>query len=298
MTPVTEQRVLVIDDSQDIHNLVEVRLRADGITVLHALEAAAGLAILRTERVDLVLLDLDLAAENGIDVCHRILADDEIPMVPIIFLTGTVDVATKVKAFDAGAVDYVTKPFDAVELRARVRAALRTKRYHDLLSSRARVDGLTGLGNRAYFDEQLERQLGNARRSAVATSLIMLDIDHFKRVNDSYGHPFGDTVLQRVADTARAQLRDRDIPCRYGGEEIGIILPGTVLDDAERVAQRVRESIQAIELIHHREPVVVTASLGIAVADPESTLSAEHLLADADAALYRAKESGRNRVCR
>ncbi|MCP4446066.1 MAG: diguanylate cyclase [Myxococcales bacterium] len=298
MTANSEQRVLVIDDSQDIHNLVEVRLRADGITVLHALESTNGLSILRTERVDLVLLDLDLETDNGIDVCRQILSDDEIAMVPIIFLTGTVDIATKVKAFEAGAVDYVTKPFDAVELRARVRAALRTKRYHDLLASRARVDGLTGLGNRSYFDEQLERQLESDRRSGVTTSLIMLDIDHFKSVNDTFGHPFGDMVLQRVADAARAVVRPRDIPCRYGGEEICIVLPETTLDAAEKVAERIRESIQAIALIQHGKPVVVTASLGIAEADSASMPHGVHLLAEADAALYRAKESGRNRVCR
>lgn len=291
------QTVLVIDDSQDIHDLVEVRLRADGLVVAHALDAARGLETLRKGGVDVVLLDLDLERDNGIDVCRRIVSDPEIGLVPIIFLTGTVDVNTKVRAFDAGAVDYVTKPFDAIELRARVRAALRTKRYHDLLASRARLDGLTGLGNRADFDEQLDRHLSAARRARRPMSLVMLDVDHFKRLNDAHGHPFGDTVLQQVAETIRAQLRGADVACRYGGEEFGIVLPEAAHADALLVAERIRSAIAAMHLERDRARVPVTASLGVATAAPVVSLEAKELLSRADAAVYRAKESGRDRVC-
>jgi DNA-binding response OmpR family regulator len=142
---VRPQSVLVIDDAQDIHDLVDVRLRPEGVTVLHALDPDAGMGIARELRPDVVLLDLDLAGRSGLDVCRNLLADPRLSSIPVIFLTGTVDVATKVQAFDAGAIDYVTKPFDGVELRARVRSALRTKRFFDLLATRAQLDPITGL---------------------------------------------------------------------------------------------------------------------------------------------------------
>jgi diguanylate cyclase (GGDEF)-like protein len=291
------QTVLVIDDSQDIHDLVEVRLGADGLAVLHALDAERGLATLRKKNVDVVLLDLDLEDDNGIDVCRQIVSDPEIGLVPIIFLTGTVDVGTKVKAFDAGAVDYVTKPFDSIELRARVRSALRTKRYHDLLASRARLDGLTGLGNRSDFDERLEQLLAAAKRTKRPMSLVLLDIDHFKKLNDTHGHPFGDAVLQRVAETVRDQLRGNDVACRYGGEEFGVLLGEADHDAGLQIAERIRGAIADLELDRNRVRVPVTASLGVATADSDAVPTSANLIAAADAALYKAKESGRNQVC-
>lgn len=244
-----------------------------------------------------MLLDLDLDTDNGIDVCRTMIEDPAITMIPIIFLTGTVDIETKVRAFDAGAVDYVTKPFDAVELRARVRAALRTKRYHDLLASRARVDGLTGLGNRSFFDERFSEELLYARRNGGSVSLILLDVDHFKGINDTFGHPFGDVVLQRIAETTRDQLRGHDVACRYGGEEFGLVLPGTDQESARRVAERIRAAIADMRLERKQERVSVTASLGVATSAAGGASSCADMIAAADAALYEAKQAGRNRVC-
>ncbi|HEY4117046.1 MAG TPA: response regulator, partial [Byssovorax sp.] len=193
-----QPKLLVIDDSHDIHSLLEVRLRPEGLRVHHAHDGEQGVKMTEALLPDVILLDVEMPEVSGFDVCRRLKADPRTSGIPIIFLTGASDVDTKVHGFDLGAVDYVTKPFEPAELRARVRAALRTKRYQDLLETRASIDGLTGLSTRRCFDERLaaEVQLANVERRSL--SLVMLDVDHFKSLNDTYGHPFGDRVLQSL----------------------------------------------------------------------------------------------------
>lgn len=292
------QVVLVIDDSQDIHDLIAVRLKPEGVRLLHALDAEPGIALARQERPDLLLLDLDLPGESGLELCRRFKNDPELSAIQVIFLTGTVDVATKVLAFDAGASDYITKPFDGVELRARVRSALRTKRLLDLLATRAQLDGLTGLWNRAYFDARLSEECELARRHKRPLALIMLDVDHFKNLNDSYGHPFGDAVLIRLARVLVSSTRRSEIACRYGGEEFAIILRETPLHGAREVAERIRAALAAEVFTPKGEPLHISASLGVsACAGGESPPQPADLTAAADKALYQAKHGGRNRVC-
>src|SRR3984957_10311909 len=186
------QNVLVIDDSQDIHRLLDVRLRPEGLVLYHALDAQEGLAKAKELRPDLILLDVDLPLGTGFEVCKLLKDDPLTAQIPVIFLTGASEVYTKVQGFDLGAVDYVTKPFEPAELRARVRAALRTKRYHDILASRSHVDGLTGLWNRAYFDQRRIEGCSAARRYERTISLLLLYLDGFKILNHSHGRPFGD----------------------------------------------------------------------------------------------------------
>jgi len=292
------QSVLVIDDAQDIHDLVEARLRAEGVRIWHALDARTGIALARERRPDPSLLDLDLADASGLDVCRELKADPELAAVPVIILTGTVDVPTKVRAFDAGAIDYVTKPFDAIELRARVRAALRTKRYQDLLATRAQIDPLTGLWNRAYFDARLAEDVTTAARHQRPLGLMMIDVDHFKAINDDYGHPFGDGVLRMVATTIAGALRAGDVACRYGGEEFGVILRETTAQAAVSLAERVRDTVARALLGAPETPVHVTVSIGCSGTDLfPGCATAETVLAAADRGLYAAKRTGRNRVC-
>jgi diguanylate cyclase (GGDEF)-like protein len=293
------QAVLVIDDAQDIHDLVDVRLRSESVTLLHALDAEAGLALARERKPDVVLLDLDLPGRSGLDLCKELRGDASLSSIPVIFLTGTVDVATKVKAFDAGAVDYVTKPFDAVELRARVRSALRTKRLLDLLATRAQLDGLTGLWNRSHFDTRIAHAIGAEQRYHRGIAILLVDVDHFKAVNDAAGHPFGDEVLRAVAAAVAAPLRAGDVACRYGGEEFVGILHEIGRAGACVVAERVRARVAALELAHAGRPVKVSISVGYASSDmlpAGQALTVEWIMTSADRGLYIAKRAGRNRI--
>lgn len=246
----------------------------------------------------LILLDLDMPTTDGMTLCRQLKAEHELSDIPVIFLTGTMDVQTKVQAFELGAVDYVTKPFDAVELKARVRSALRTKRYHDLLTTKAQIDALTGLWNRGYLNDRLAVEMSVLERKDLPVAVAMVDIDHFKPVNDTYGHPFGDAVIQRIAEVLGNMSRDSDVVCRYGGEEFAIILRDTPSAGAVTVAERMRKAVETLQLTCGKTPVPVTVSIGVAGSDRvgNATDSGEHLLEAADRALYRAKEAGRNRV--
>jgi two-component system, cell cycle response regulator len=293
------QIVLAIDDSPDIHRLLEVRLRPEGLVLQHALSSEEGLAKALAIKPDLILLDVDMPLLSGFEVCQRLKDDPVTASIPVIFLTGASAVQTKVQGFDLGAVDYVVKPFEPAELRARVRAALRTKRFQDLLAARSHVDGLTGVWNRTYFNQRFGEEIAAAKRYGRVVSLIMLDLDHFKGHNDSFGHPFGDQVLQAVGDILHAVLRATDAPCRFGGEEFALILTETDEHGAQVTAERVRRQIEQCEFRPKDRQIHVTASLGLAssaIFDAKS-LDVPSLLIAADDALYRAKHEGRNRVC-
>ncbi|SEL51963.1 diguanylate cyclase [Halomonas daqiaonensis] len=270
-----------------------------GWLYLHAQDATEGLQATRDHLPDLILLDLDMPGTDGMTLCRQFKEDPDLVPIPVIFLTGTLDVATKVQAFDLGAIDYVTKPFDTIELKARVRAALRTKRYHDLLTTKARIDALTGLWNRGYLNDQLAMEISHLQRSDLALSLAMVDIDLFKPVNDTHGHPFGDRIIQGVAGALNRLSRDTDVVCRYGGEEFAIILRDTSSYGASVIAERMRAEIETLSFRLGRECIAVTVSIGVAGGDrfvETAELTGDALLQAADKALYEAKNQGRNRV--
>lgn len=291
------QSVLVIDDSHDVHRLLDARLRPEGLIVHHAFDAEDGLAKARHLQPDLILLDITMPDTTGFQVCQQLKADPGTADLPVIFLSAAEAAYAKVQGLDLGAVDFVTKPFEVAELKARVRAALRTKRCHDLLASRAQIDALTGLWNRAYFNQRLSDELAAARRYRRSVSLVMMDLDHFKQMNDLYGHPFGDRVLQSVGEVLTATLRSTDAPCRYGGEEFGLILAETDAKGAEFTVRRVQDQLAAIDL-NLVDRVPVTASFGLAAHEhlAGEQLTVDALVAAADDALYAAKRAGRNRL--
>jgi diguanylate cyclase (GGDEF)-like protein len=297
--PQRPQTVLAIDDTKDIHDLLRLRLRGEGVLLHHAQDAEEGLAMARTLVPDLVLLDVDMPRMNGFDVCKQMKSDPTLAGVPIIFLTAASDVDDKVAGLDLGAVDYVTKPFNTAELRARVRAALRTKRYQDMLAQRAQIDGLTGLWNRGYFEQRLSEEVAAAKRYGREVSLLLVDLDHFKKINDTHGHQFGDRVLMAASEVISACVRVTDTACRYGGEEIAVILTETGLDGARTCAARIREEIEKLSLASKGNPVVVTASIGLVcmASIANDALAPGALVEAADSALYAAKKDGRNRVC-
>jgi len=286
-------KILLIDDSADALAVARARLANEGHELLCAGGGEEGLSRARAESPDLILLDVDMPVLSGFDVCRLLKADAATVAMPIIFLTGVGSAAEKVMGLDLGAVDYVTKPFDAFELRARVRAALRTKRLQDLLRDSARLDPLTELPNRRALDERLSQECARLGRYGGRLALVMADLDFFKRINDHCGHPVGDEALRSLARLLVAERREADLLARYGGEEFVMILPRTPLREARTVAERIRRTVRDID---PGSPVLrVSMSIGVA-AYPNSNPTMDAVLRSADAALLRAKSAGRNRV--
>jgi diguanylate cyclase (GGDEF)-like protein len=287
-------KVLIIDDSADAVAICKARLASEGVDVCCASGGTAGLEAATRERPDLILLDVNMPDLSGFEVCQRLKADPELCMIPVIFLTGSGCAEDKVRGLDLGAVDYISKPFDTFELRARVRAALRTKHLQDLLIEYARIDPLTSLPNRRALMERLEQEWSRVMRYGGRLSFIMADLDHFKNVNDTYGHRMGDRLLQEAARIIAGQCRGTDLPARYGGEEFAVIVPDESADAAARLAERCRVEIEQLSVPAGAATITITGSFGVAEADGTSSIAA--LMERADALLYEAKHAGRNRV--
>jgi len=287
-------KTLIIDDSPDALVVAKARLVKENLDVICAGGGKEGLKLANQERPDLILLDLDMPDMSGFEVCRQLKADAELCMIPVIFLTGSGSLADKVKGLDLGAVDYVTKPFDGIELQARVRAALRTKHLQDLLTKYAQIDPLTELWNRRALEERLRQEWARIQRHGGSFAVIMADVDHFKLVNDTHGHPAGDQVLREVAAILAGECRESDLPARYGGEEFAVLLPTIHAPEAVVMADRCRRKIEEACTRACGAEIRVTASFG--VADSEGCASGEEVIQDADKALYQAKHAGRNRV--
>ncbi len=287
-------KVLIIDDSPDALQVAKVRLAKEQLEVVCADGGVAGLEAARREHPDLILLDVDMPDMSGFEVCRILKSDADLCMIPVLFLSGSVAPEDKVQGLDLGGVDYVGKPFDAFELRARVRAALRTKHLQDLLIDHAHIDPLTGLPNRRALMERLQQEWARIERHGGQMSFIMADLDHFKGVNDRFGHQVGDRVLQETARAIAGQCRETDLPARYGGEEFAVVVPHGTVESAVHLAERCRREIEGACVVVRNEMAQVTGSFG--VADSHGATSPEALIQRADEALYRAKQSGRNRV--
>jgi two-component system, cell cycle response regulator len=288
-----QQQLLVIDDSKPIHKLITAVLAEESVDVHSATDATYGITLATSMRPDLILLDIEMPGMNGFDACKKLKSDPTTAHVPIIFLTALSSIKEKVQGLELGAVDYVTKPFDNWELWARVRATLRTNQMVHLLEEKALLDPLTGLGNRAMFDRQLEAETAIRIRFGSPLSCIVMDVDHFKEINDSYGHPFGDSVLQKIAEIVSKHCRAGDVACRYGGDEFVIIAPHITANDAAVFAKRMNESIAKTQFLRQGQAIKITSSFGVADANDIYDRS---IFQRADEALYASKQQGGNRV--
>lgn len=289
--------VLVADSSQEVRALLAEQLRAQGLRVAEAVDGLDAVKCARVLRPDLVLLDVELLAIDGHEVMRRLKADPELADVPVVFLTGRAATADIVEGLRLGAHDYLRKPFEPAELTARVGAALRVKVLQDQLRELSRVDGLTGVANRRHLDEQLRSLCSAAQRHATPIAVALFDLDHFKFVNDRYGHPTGDEALRTAAGVLRQGLRVEDVVGRWGGEEFLAVLPQTDLDGAVAISERLRERLAATPLhLEAGDEVMITCSVGCAARERGDGPGAERLVALADEALYRAKSEGRDRV--
>jgi diguanylate cyclase (GGDEF)-like protein len=292
-------KILIVDDSEDIHALLDQLLAAEDYLHFHAYDAEQGYWYAKRGEPDLILLDVSMPRGSGFELCRALKRDAQITTIPVIFLTARNDVIQKVEGLDCGAVDYITKPFEREELRARVRAGLRTKQLLDTLTADALIDSLTRLRNRRYFEQRLAEELAEVTRFGGVLSLLLLDIDHFKLCNDRFGHSFGDAVLRSVADVLQRATRSVDILCRIGGEEFAVIMPETEREGALLVSERIRAEIADAPLVHGEMEVALTISGGLATSPPAGEfdgLTSIAFFQTADQALYLAKERGRNRI--
>ncbi len=282
--------ILVADDDEDIRLLVTMRLERAGYRVVAARNGDEAMQLAAEHDPDLLVLDVSMPVLNGHDLCLALTADNPSPP-PVIFLSGRTMPNDRVLGLEAGAVDYMTKPFDAKELITRVAVALRTGRRMATLAHDASVDRMTGLLNRAQLDDRLSQAVGRATAFGTGLGCVLLDLDHFKSINDHFGHLTGDDVLREIAARLRRNLRSDDAVFRYGGEEFFVLVEGGDGPSTMFIAEKLLAAIAAEPVAGHE----VTASAGVAVWAPELTRPAE-LLQAADAALYEAKRSGRAQV--
>jgi diguanylate cyclase (GGDEF)-like protein len=337
MSPPTEElgtseaEILIVDDTPANLDLLSGMLK-DRFRVRAATSGRRALATARTYAIDLVLLDVDMPEMNGYEVCSELKADEATRELPVIFISALDAAIDKVAAFEVGGADYVTKPFQVAEVMARIEYQLRFARlkrdlerkneelaraYEDVrriaaelvdtnrqlavanvgLRALSYLDGLTGVANRRRFDEALEEACAAANELDAPLSLVLIDLDHFKSLNDRQGHQDGDEALRAVAALLSEQTESRGgLAARFGGEEFAWLLPGVELHAAQAEAEMLRTKIRQAGIRHDgRECGVVTASLGVSASSGKTAAPAA-LVAAADAALYRAKSGGRDRV--
>jgi two-component system cell cycle response regulator len=305
-------RILIVDDHEDNIELLRARLDSWGFATDSAADGEQALQRIQESPPDLILLDVMMPKIDGIEVARRVKGDRSLPFIPIIMQTALDATENKVEGLEAGADDYITKPIDFAELKARVNSMLRIKRLQDALEERERqlleanerlrhmsqTDGLTGLDNRRHLEERIDEMFEHARRLNEPFACVMCDLDRFKSVNDTYGHQAGDAVLKQFARILRHEVREIDRVGRYGGEEFMLLLPGTVLDAAVTFAERVRKEVEGHTFTFEGTQICRTASFGVSAWPHPRIGNCDVLVRAADDALYVAKETGRNRVIR
>jgi two-component system, cell cycle response regulator len=312
-------RILVVDDVPDNVEILDARLTSRGYHVVTATNGQEALQRVHHDPPHLILCDVMMPVLDGFEVSRRIKQDGSLPFIPIILVTAKDTAEDVVEGLEAGADDYIAKPYNFKELEARVRAMLRIKHLQDELDQKNRelavvvdelelankrlrklsiTDGLTGLFNHRHVHELLRDEWERSRRSGEPLAVAMLDLDRFKQVNDTYGHPTGDVVLYETARIVREAAREIDMVGRYGGEEFIVILPSTEEAEAAAFAERIRGDVADHLFRDEAHEIRMTTSCGVAGAPGAGVDSCEALLMLADTALYAAKQGGRDRVVR
>jgi diguanylate cyclase (GGDEF)-like protein len=295
------RRILLVEDHALERMLLRNRLVVEGLELREATSGREAREHVFSDPPDLILLDLGLPDTHGFELIRMFKEDPRSRSIPIVVLSGTVDATDCVRALDLGAVDFISKPFDALELRARIRSALRTKYLTDLLELQAKLDPLTGLANRLALFDRFEEECVRSRRRNSPLSVLIADLDHFKQINDRHGHGVGDAVLRSTARAFREVARRFDLVARYGGEEFVVLAPDCDLRGGLTLAARLRDAVGSLDIGCGGITVRVTTSVGVvSVNDPESPIAdlddAANLLRKADRALYDAKSAGRNAI--
>jgi len=297
-TPDGALRVVLCERSVTDRELLAATLADAGFAVCEVSDTEDALAAVSRSGADVFITGVETGATSGLEACWRLKADAATALVHTIVVTATEDVSRLAEALDAGADDFIRKPFDEIELKARLRAAARIVRLQRRLRSEAETDALTGAANRRAFLRALDRELQDAAGLKVPLALLMLDLDHFKKINDTHGHASGDRVLARSVAALKAELSGSELLGRLGGEEFAVLLPRADRGAATATGERLRQAVEHLKVENDQGVLIpVTTSLGLALHRGGEPATPSELLSRADEALYAAKQSGRNRLC-
>jgi len=288
--------VLVIEDHPDQRDLLAIVLQREGYRVLTAANGIEALEKLESEPIQIALSDIMMPKMDGFELIKRIRSNSSLKSIYLILITARIQEGDRVRGLDLGADDYITKPFSFSELLARVRVGSRVVQYQQHLEYQTQVDSLTGLFNRRAFEKKIQEEFDRSLRYHNPFSLLILDVDNFKTINDTYGHHGGDAVLVKISETLRDKTRKSDFPSRYGGEEFVLILPETDLDNAVQVAGKIHEAIRTHTFGTSSHPFKLTVSIGVSSTSSQFYSDWRQMLTDADQALYVAKNSGKDRI--
>lgn len=294
----TRPKLLLVDDQPLNIRVLNELFRFD-CEVYMATRGEQAISICQQQQPDLVLLDVVMEGMDGHQVCQALKADPATSHIPIIFVSAKGEENDEAQGLEMGAVDYISKPFNPIIVRARVNTHLTLKLQNDYLRNLASLDGLTGIANRRIFDERLASAWRQACRASTPLSLLMIDIDCFKQFNDHFGHLQGDQCLKRVASALATSVgRPYDLVARYGGEEFICLLPDTDTAGALQIAQNLQAQIESLQIEHPASTAadLITLSIGAATVQPALHTDSSQLLQAADAELYKAKHAGRNRI--
>jgi len=296
-------RIAIVDDDAAIRRLVRLFLKRSGYDIVEFATGNEAREQLAKIPWDLAILDRRLPDMDGVQLCQELKSNPEFKTRFVIMLTGEDDQEDKVQGLDLGADDYITKPFQYPELLARIRAGKRiVDLQKELMETNKRLerlsitDGLTKLYNHRYFQDELSRAFEESARYHRPLSLAIVDLDFFKKVNDTYGHAVGDEVLQAVSRMFQESIRSTDLAARYGGEEFAIMMPETNLNDAIILAEKLRRLVESTPIKTQAGPIPNTVSVGVATVPHPNIHAAKELVVAADNALYQAKHGGRNQV--
>ena len=289
-------KIFVVEDNNKDLGFLRATLAKEKYTVIHASDGKTALELLEKNQPDIIILDLLLPDMDGFEICKRLRVEERFSSIPILFFTSSMNLDNKLLGLQLGASDFLGKDCNEAELLLRIRNLLRYKKQYDEVVKLSVIDSLTHVYNRRYFHHRLMDEFERGRRYDREFCCVIIDVDHFKTINDTHGHPVGDDVLRHVAAILRRNIRAADVLCRYGGDEFGLLLPETNFPGAFVTAERVRCIVEKTNFSKPDNPIKVTLSFGISSLIEGGVLGMDELVTQADVALYQAKRGGRNQI--
>ncbi len=290
-------KIFIVEDELKDIDFLKKTLKKEKYEVIHAKDGKTAFNLLAKDVPDLIILDIVLPDTDGFEICKRIRQDERLENLPILFFTQSSKIDDKLLGLQLGASDFLTKTSDERELLIRIKNLLRSKRLYDEMVKLSVIDSLTHIYNRRYFQHRMLDEIERGKRYNREFCCIIIDVDNFKPINDTYGHPVGDAVLKKIAAFLRRSTRTSDVLCRYGGDEFGLLLPETDLRGAYTTAERIRKLMEKTDVGQPPElSIYVTLSFGISSLVAGGAWGMDELVTQADVALYKAKRHGRNQT--